>query len=422
MDTLSPVPPAARLTVDHRRLTDEIEHLAKISDTPYPAVTRILFSTVDLQARAWLKRLYADAGLVVREDAVGNTFARWPGADESLPPVATGSHTDAIPNAGRFDGVVGVLGGLEAIRTLQRAGFRPRRSIELLMFTAEEPTRVGLGCLGSRMLAGLLPRARSDRLRDETGRTVDDLCAQADLRGTLESVPLPPGCYEAFVELHIEQGPLLEQAGVPLGVVTAIAAPATLRVEFTGPGGHAGTVLMPDRHDPALAAAELMLAVEQAARATGSRDTVATCGLVQVAPGAVNSIARHVRLEIDVRDVDEARRDGVLAAISEAVPRLAGARGCGWSRELLNADPPATCDAGLVATVERVSAGLGLTCQRLVSRAYHDALFMARLCPTTMVFIPSQAGISHRPDEYSSPEDIARGVQVLAGVLAELAG
>jgi len=422
MGTFSSGTSAARLTIDHRRLVDEIGYLARISDTPYPSVTRILFSAVDLRARAWLKRLYAEAGLEVREDAVGNTFVRWPGSDPTLRPVATGSHTDAIPNAGRFDGVVGVLGGLEAIRTLQRTGFRPRRSIDLVMFTAEEPTRFGLGCVGSRLLAGLLPRARSDALRDEAGRTVDDLCAQADMRGTLESVPLPAGCYHAFVELHIEQGPLLEQAGLPIGVVTAIAAPATLRVGFTGPGGHAGTVLMPDRHDPALAAAELMLAVERAARATGSRDTVATCGLVQVSPGAVNSIAREVRLEIDVRDVDEARRDGVLTAIMEEVPLAATRRGCGWSRELLNADPPATCDAGLVATVERVCGGLGLPCRRMISRAYHDALFMARLCPTTMVFIPSRDGISHRPDEYSSPEDIARGVRVLAGVLAELAG
>jgi ureidoglycolate amidohydrolase len=422
MDTNSTKPTVGQLAVDSRRLADEIEYLARISDTPYPSVTRILFSAVDLRARAWLKRLYADAGLVVREDAVGNTFARWTGFDLAAKPVATGSHADAIPNAGRFDGVVGVLGGLEAIRALQRLGFRPRRSIDLLMFTAEEPTRFGLGCVGSRLLAGLLSRAQADALRDEMGRSLDDLCAQADMRGTLESVALPAGCYEAFIELHIEQGPLLEQAGEPLGIVTAIAAPATLRVEFTGPGGHAGTVLMPDRHDPALAAAELMLAVEHAARATGSPDTVATCGLVQVSPGAVNSIARQVRLEIDVRDVDQDRRDRVLTAIMTDVPGAAERRGCGWSRELLNADPPALCDSALVATVERVSAGLGLPCRRMISRAYHDALFMARLCPTTMVFIPSRDGISHRPDEYSSPEDIARGVRLLAGVLAELAG
>lgn len=420
-------PPVARtlapeVEIDPQRLSAEIEYLAGISDTPYPSVTRVLFSAVDLRARSWLKKLYAEAGLAVREDAVGNTFVRWTGSDPAAVPIATGSHTDAIPNAGRFDGVVGVLGGLEAIRALQRAGFRPRRSIDLLMFTAEEPTRFGLGCLGSRLLAGTLPRAKLDRLRDASGKSVDEVCAMADLQGTLESVRLEPGAYHAFVELHIEQGPLLERAGIPIGVVTAIAAPATLRVEFTGPGGHAGTMLMADRHDPALAAAELMLAVELAARATGSRDTVATCGLVQVSPGAVNSIPRHVRLEIDVRDIDGPRRDRVLDSIRAAVRGAAARRGCGGSEELLNADPPAICAGELIAAVEQVSGRLGLRSERMISRAYHDALFMARLCPTTMIFVPSKDGISHRPDEYTAPDEIAAGVRVLAGVLAELAG
>ncbi len=420
MPAVPPLPMS--LQIDTARLTEEIEYLARISDSAYPSVTRVLFSAVDLRARAWLKRLYADAGLVVREDAVGNTFARWPGTETTAAPVATGSHIDAIPNAGRFDGVVGVLGGLEAIRALQRAGRRYRRSIELVMFTAEEPTRFGLGCLGSRLLAGTLPRARIDSLRDSQGLAVDEACARADMTGTLESTRLPRGCYDSFVELHIEQGPLLEQQGVPIGVVTAIAAPATLRVDLTGEGGHAGTVLMPDRHDPSLAAAETMLAVERAALATGCRDTVATCGLVQVQPGAVNSIPRQVRLEIDVRDTDQARRDGVLAVIHAAAQEAAGRRGCGWSEQVLNADPPALCDARIIAATERACGGLNLPWQRMISRAYHDSLFMAQVCPTAMIFVPSKDGISHRPDEYTSAEDIARGVGVLAGALDLLAG
>jgi ureidoglycolate amidohydrolase len=321
----------------------------------------------------------------VREDAVGNTFARWAGTDPAPAPVATGSHIDAIPNAGRFDGVVGILGGLEAIRALQRTGCRPRRSIQLVMFTAEEPTRFGLGCLGSRLMAGTLSRQKVESLRDPLGLSVDDVCAHAYMQGSLESTRLQPGCYDSFVELHIEQGPLLERKKVPIGVVTAIAAPAALRIDLTGPGGHAGTVLMPDRHDPSLAAAEIMQAVELTALDTQSRDTVATCGLVQVLPGAVNSIPREVRLEIDVRDIDGARRDGVLAVIRKAA---------------------------------QAAAALGLPCQRMISRAYHDSLFMAQVCPAAMVFVPSKDGISHRPDEYTSPEEITKGVRVLAGALA----
>src|SRR3954469_6935336 len=163
----------ANLSVDQTRLSAEIEELALISDTPYPSVTRVLFTAPDMKARAWLKKHYAAAGLVVREDAIGNTYARWVGSDASAAPVGTGSHTDAIPNAGRFDGVVGVLGGLEAIRALQRAGFKPRRSIELLIFTAEEPTLFGIGCLGSRFLAGQLGAADGERLHDYQSRTLN---------------------------------------------------------------------------------------------------------------------------------------------------------------------------------------------------------------------------------------------------------
>jgi N-carbamoyl-L-amino-acid hydrolase len=411
----------ATLTVDQERLSAEIEELAQISDTPYPSVTRVLFTAADLKARTYLKKLYAAAGLAVREDAIGNTFARWPGADPAAAPVGTGSHTDAIPNAGRFDGVVGVLGGLEAIRALQRAGFQPRRSIELVMFTAEEPTRFGPGCVGSRIMAGVLSPERIAALRDQDGLSLDQVRAAAGYAGSVAGVELPKDYYSAFVELHIEQGYRLERAGLPIGVVTAIAAPATLRVQFTGEGGHAGAVLMPDRRDPVLAAAEVMLAVDRIARGTGNANSVATCGLVQVLPGAVNSIPREVTLTIDVRDIDRARRDGMLTAIRTAGRAAAEKVGCGWTEEILNADAPATCAPEIIAAIHASCDALGLRYQDMTSRAYHDSLFMALLCPTAMIFVPSQGGFSHRPDEFTQPEEIAHGVRVLAATLARLA-
>jgi len=413
--------PASHLHIDQARLGAEIEALAQISDTPYPSVTRVLFTPPDLRARAFLKKLCADAGLVVREDAVGNTFARWPGSDATAKPIATGSHTDAIPNAGRFDGVVGVLGGLEAIRALQRAGFRPRRSIDLIMFTAEEPTRFGPGCVGSRIMAGTLSPEKIAALRDKDGLSLDQARAAAGYRGDVLSVQLPKNYYSAFVELHIEQGYRLERAGLPIGVVTAIAAPATLRVRFTGEGGHAGAVLMPDRHDPALAASEVVLAVDRIARGTGDINSVATCGLVQVLPGAVNSIPRDVSLAIDIRDIDLARRDAMLAEIRREVRAAAEKRGCGWNDEVLNADPPATCAPEILGAIHEACDELGLRYQNMTSRAYHDSLFMALICPTSMIFVPSKGGFSHRPDEFTSDEEIANGVRVLAATLAKLA-
>jgi ureidoglycolate amidohydrolase len=406
--------------VDEARLADEIETLARISDAPYPAVTRVLFTPPDLRARAHLRERFAEAGLAVRQDAVGNVFARWEGTDPALAPVATGSHVDAIPEAGRFDGVVGVLGGLEAIRALRAAGHRPRRSIELIVFTAEEPTRFGIGCLGSRALAGVLDGPALAALRDAEGATLEEARAAAGLEGPPEGARLAPGAYAAFVELHIEQGPELERAGLPLGVVTAIAAPATLRIELSGEGGHAGAVLMPDRHDPMLAGAEVILAVERAVLATGRPDTVGTVGLVQVAPGAVNSIARRVRLEVDLRDTDGAARDRALDEVRAAAREATARRGVGLEETVLNADPPAICDPAVVGALERAGAEEGAPFRRMVSRAYHDALFMARICPTAMLFVPSKDGISHRPDEYTAPEDVARGARVLAGALREL--
>jgi ureidoglycolate amidohydrolase len=308
-------------------LTSELDQLAQFSDADAPAVTRILFTEADLRARAYVKELCAAAGLTVRADPAGNIFARWHGTEPALPAIGTGSHTDAIPFSGKYDGTVGVLGGLEAIRALQRSGWRPRRSIELLMFTSEEPTRFGIGCIGSRLLSGALAPEAAASLRDKSGATFDEIRKQAGFAGELAHVRLPAGHHAAFVELHIEQGPILECEQVPIGVVTAIAAPAALRVRLEGEGGHAGAVLMPDRNDALCAAAEVVLAVEEAAKASGRSDTVATTGICMVHPGASNSIPSRVVLEIDARDTELAPRDRVVDRIRQAVGLVAHRRG-----------------------------------------------------------------------------------------------
>jgi N-carbamoyl-L-amino-acid hydrolase len=410
-----------KINIDQERLAAELDALGAISQEEPPVVTRVIFTEADIRGRDYVKNLCREGGLVVREDAVGNTFARWVGANTELEPVGTGSHIDAIPNAGRFDGTVGVLGALEAIRALVRAGYQPRRSIELIIFTSEEPTRFGIGCLGSRLLCGLLDPAKAGARLDRDGVTLDNARWAAGFEGPLASVPLPPGYYSAFVEMHIEQGPMLERHNVPLGVVTAIAAPASLTIIIHGEGGHAGAVLMPDRHDAFLAAAEIALAVEASARSSGSNDTVGTVGVCDVFPGAVNSVPSRVRMEIDVRDTDEARRDSVLEKIKLACDEIANRRDVQASLELVNADPPAHCAPLVVDTLIQASKTHGLTFERMISRAYHDSLFMSRIAPTAMLFIPCRGGVSHRPDEYASPEAIAQGTLVLAEALAQLA-
>jgi ureidoglycolate amidohydrolase len=410
-----------QIDIDADRLERELDDLASFSATVPPAITRIVFSDVDRKARAWLKELCRSAGLLVREDAVGNTFARWNAGDANSTAVGTGSHIDAIPNAGRFDGTVGVLGGLEAIRALKTAGFLPKCPIELLMFTSEEPTRFGIGCLGSRLLSGVLDPEKAARLSDQSGTSLDQAREAAGFSGPLSTVRLSAGHYSAFIELHIEQGPLLERSITPIGLVTSIAAPASVRVLVEGEGGHAGSVLMPDRRDALTGAAEVILAVEGLAVQTGAIDTVATTGLCEVFPGAINSIPSRVSLGLDIRDIDLCRRNSLLAEIRSAIEDISNRKRLRSKLEILNADDPAQCDPKILDMLRRSCEYEKLTSMRMVSRAYHDSLFMSRITPVAMLFIPCRAGVSHRPDEFASVSDIANGVRVLARAIAQLA-
>jgi ureidoglycolate amidohydrolase len=432
------------LTINTDRLLRELHHLATLTDcpptddpslpAPTTAVTRIVFTPRDLEARAYIISLAESAGFTVRVDAIGNTFLRFPGSEENLPAVGTGSHTDAIPHAGMYDGTVGVLGGLEAMRSLKESGFLPRRSIETLMFTSEEPTRFGIGCIGSRLLGGSIDPATADALPDrlpETDRsaltdlTLHDVRTAAGFTGSLDTVKLPPNYYHAWVELHIEQGPILERDGIDLGIVTNIAAPASYRYEITGFGGHAGALLMPDRRDALCAAAELILSVERhtlaANAASGTVDSVATVGTVAIHPGAVNSVPSRVTLMLDIRDTDVARRDRILAALHADIRDLESRRHVTISDQRINADLPALSDPHIVSTLEAICHSNSISYKKMVARAYHDTNFIAPIAPVAMLFIPCRNGVSHRPDEYATPVSIALGTRVLARTLAKLA-
>ncbi|KAJ6981574.1 hypothetical protein D5086_019581 [Populus alba] len=413
------------LRVDTTTLQNQIDELSTFSDTPAPSVTRILYTEKDVLARRYIKNLMGLSGLSVREDAVGNIFGRWDGYEPDLAPVATGSHIDAIPYSGKYDGVVGVLGAIEAINVLKRSGFKPKRSLEVVLFTSEEPTRFGIGCLGSRLLAG------SEALAEALKTTVDGQnisfleaarsAGYAKEQDDISSVFLKEGSYSAFVELHIEQGPILEAEGLSIGIVTAIAAPASLKVDFEGNGGHAGAVLMPNRNDAGLAAAELALAVEKHVLGSGSIDTVGTVGILELHPGAINSIPSKSHVEIDTRDIDEKRRNDVIEKIHQSATTIASKRGVRLSEfKIVNQDPPALSDKSVIEAMEAASKELNLTHKLMISRAYHDSLFMARVSPMGMLFIPCYKGYSHKPEEYASSHDMGNGVKVLAMTLAKL--
>ena len=410
-----------QLHIDRDRLLSDLETLASFSDDTPPGISRLVFADADQKARVWLKvsmpRCRVDGAR--RRGGQHVCPLGWaPGP--SWQPSAPARISTPFPTPANLTARSVCWAAWRRSALCSRVAFEPQRSIELLLFTAEEPTRFGLGCLGSRMLSGGLDSAADARLKDSEGSTLAQLRAAAGFQGSLDQVRLPDGYYAAFVELHIEQGPLLEKEGLAVGIVTSIAAPAALRITIEGEGGHAGGVLMPDRKDAFCAAAEMVLAIEERALATGSVDTCGTVGKCHIYPGAVNSIPSRVEMDADIRDTDEQRRNRVLREIEQACARVAAKRKVQVRITPINADAPATCSPRIIEAMVEAAAENGLAYKKMVSRAYHDSLFMARIAPVGMVFIPCRGGVSHRPDEYSAPQEIENGVKVLACTLARL--
>jgi hydantoinase/carbamoylase family amidase len=403
-------------------LDDAIAELAQYNDDPAAGgITREVYTPTYATALQWVAQRMRDVGLQTRLDAVGNLFGRWEGSDPGAPAVLTGSHVDTTLNAGRYDGVLGVLGAVEAIRALRAEGFEPRLPIELVAWAGEEP-RFGTGCIGSRAAAGELTRADLDRLRDREGTSMAEALRAAGFDpDRLDEARIDPETVHALVELHIEQGIVLETHGEQVGVVIAIAAPHDFRLTFRGAATHAGATPMALRRDALAGAAEAMVALERAARESPSGTTVATVGVLRARPGAINVVPGEVELDVDVRDSDLTARTEVVAAILAAARAIAERRGLEVEVEPIVEDAPVACDARVVQAAEAACDELGLRYRTMTSGAYHDAMIMGRVLPVGMVFVPSAGGVSHHPDEFTAPEDLERGVGVLARTLARLA-
>jgi len=397
------------------RLTDEIESLALISEPDAPQWTRRALSEAETAARYEVARRMRGAGLEVHVDGAGNLVGVLDGRDGGRA-IVTGSHTDTVLGGGRFDGIVGVLGALEALECLAEANLRLRHDLWIVDFYGEEPNEFGLSCLGSRAVAGNLSRAHLDRT-DDSGRSLAEAMTAVGIDPSRAlSAGWNPADLAAFVECHIEQGPRLEQEGVEIGVVSAIAGIDRAVVDLCGRRDHAGTTPIPMRHDAACAAAEVILAVEQLGREGG----VATTGRVVVEPGAANIVPDHSLLWVEFRSIEtdwlERKRDELEAAVAETGSR----RGVRGEIEWRSTEGP-TVMADLVSNAAaEAAAGLGRSVIRMPSGAGHDSAQVASLTPTGMVFIPSKDGRSHCPEEYTGASDLATGAQVLAATLARL--
>ncbi len=390
-------------------LMEAIDALAQISDEP-GCLTRLYLSPAHLRAAHHVKALMQAAGLQAQIDAVGNVVGRYSGSRD-LPCLMLGSHIDTVRDAGKFDGSLGVLAAIAAVRELATAKERLQHPIEVVAFGEEEGVRFPTHLLTSRSLAG---RAQADEfeLRDENGISVRQALAQfggdADAFGL---VARKHGDIAAYVELHIEQGPVLEAEGRALGIVTAINGAARLHVDVTGVAGHSGTVPMRLRQDALAAAAEMVLAVEREARSES--DLVATVGVLDNNSGAVNVISGHVRFTIDIRHPDDAVRKASMRRIETALSSIAERRRVRQTIYVFSESRATALDRRLIGELEEVLLGLGQSPQRLNSGAGHDAMVLASLCPTAMVFLRCRGGISHNPLEMISREDAELAVRVL---------
>jgi N-carbamoyl-L-amino-acid hydrolase len=410
------------LAIKPDRLLADLEAYAGIGADPQGGVTRLAYSEADLQARQRFVEQTEAAGLTPRTDAVGNLFARRPGREGELAPVGFGSHLDSVPHGGRFDGPLGVLAALEVIRSLNDAGLRTRRPIDLICFAAEESGRFGLGTLGSKALVGKLTPEMLASLRDPRGQTLGQAlqaCGYEPER--LDQARLRPGAYHAYLELHLEQGAVLESRGLPVGVVTGIAAPTRYRVSYIGRADHSGATPMDLRKDALVAAAELVLAVRRLTVTHGSATTVGTVGILRVQPGAMNVIPGEVALGIDIRDIQAEGKRRVARKVFAAAKRIAKKWGIEAAIEQLADDPPVPLPARIRQLSAAACRDRGIPCMELPSGAGHDAMYMAEVSEAGMLFTRCRAGISHNPAEHVSDEDVAAGATALAETVLRLA-
>jgi N-carbamoyl-L-amino-acid hydrolase len=404
----------AKPPIDQTRLWDDHMALAAITDPDKPW-TRRSFSQRFLDGRAWLREQFLAAGMTVRLDAGANMIARLEGSVDGLPPIMLGSHSDTVPSGGRFDGISGILTALEAVRALQASGYQSRHPIEIVDFLAEEPSEYGLSCVGSRAMVGELDakmltytNAAGETLADAIKRIGGDPAAIASMQKPT---------FAGYLELHIEQGVVLESRKLDLGLVTGIAGITRVEVVLKGAADHAGSTLMEYRKDASLAAAELVLLVAQQANVFAARKQghfVATTGILEISPNAANVVPGSARMILDIRAEKAVLVDEFVALLDRE--SLAIAKRAKVDRErfaLISQNPPSPCDDHLRDILGRSAAKLGYSTTTLASGAGHDAAFMSHIGPSAMLFIPSRDGKSHCPEEWSEPEQLAVGAATL---------
>ncbi len=407
--------------IDPDRLARDLRGLSRIGLHEDGSVTRLAFSTTELRARHYMIHLLQQAGLAVRVDGIGNLIGRIE-ARRDAPAVALGSHIDSVPHGGRFDGAVGAVAALAVARAIRESAVPLRRPLEVLIFAAEESSRFGFSTIGSSAMAGVSDPDRLLALTDRNGERLGEILARFGItREDVTAVRRAPGEIDHYLELHIEQGRVLLEAGKRLGVVRSIAAPCRLKVTYRGRADHSGATPMHLRRDALVAAARLVAFLEDVCTAPRDAPVVGTVGVIEAKPGAMNVIPGEATVWIDLRSTSLAERTACRDAVLAETERLATARGLDLATETLMEDPPVAMDPEVAGLLAEICAGQGIDHLMLDSGAGHDAMQIARIARAGMLFVPSREGISHNAREWTSPEDIALGAQILLEATLRLA-
>lgn len=404
------------LHIDAKRLLSRIDALGAIGATPEGGVRRLALGDEDRLARDQVVSWMRSAGMKVDIDRIGNIVATR-AATGNLDPVMTGSHVDTVANGGKLDGAYGVLAGVEVVETLNDAGIETKRPISICVFTNEEGARFQPDMMGSLVLAGGLSVERALDTRDDDGVRLGDALARIGYAGESALGVHKP---HAFVELHVEQGPVLEAEAIAIGAVVSLQGISWTRIRINGEANHAGTTPMRLRHDAGYCAGRIAVFVREITGRVGS-EQVGTVGVIDLNPGVVNVIASSAHMTVDLRNTDNEQLTFAEKLLDEFLDDLATSEGVRIETERLARFDPVRFDDAVATSIERNAARLGLSCRRMASGAGHDAQMMARLCPTAMIFVPSIGGISHSPAEHTHSEDLDAGANVLLHTLLELA-
>lgn len=409
---------AAELVPDPARLSAMIEAIAEITD-PSPGVTRLAWTKTERRAHDLVASRYRALGLKVWTDAVGNTIAELPGNRAAA--LGTGSHLDSVPSGGRFDGIAGVVAALEVARLLVENEVRLEHSVRFVAFTAEEGARFGQACLGSKAVAGLLEESKLWSLRDADGVSVAEAMQRVGLDpGRLAEARWSARDWVAFLELHVEQGAVLETAGLPIGVVDLVSGSTRLAVEVLGRATHTGSTPMALRADALTATAEIVLMAESVANDARHRGTRASIGVLNVEPGSMTTIPGRTTFTLDVRDVDSDRQRGTVTDIVRRAKEICDRRRVTMSVRLIGDSSPVVLPIWLRQALAEVCADQGLPYRVMTSGASHDCQMVNRVVPAALIFVPSQGGLSHVPEEWTSAADLAVGTGVLLRGLLEI--